>query len=89
MEEKVLPIGTVVLLKGANKKLMIIGYDAAIETDKGKERADYISCRVPEGKVDKTTLRFFNKENIDKIIRMGYMDEEWNILKEKLSQNIN
>lgn len=89
MEDKILPIGTIVLLKGANKKLMIIGYNASIETDKGKETVDYISCRVPEGKVDKSTLRFFNKDSIDKIIKVGYMDEEWNQLKEKLNQIMN
>ena len=81
MKDELLPIGTIVLLKGANVELMIIGYKALVETKEGKKHMDYIACRVPEGKTDSSSNRFFNKEDIYKIIKIGYIDEKWNDFK--------
>ena len=49
-EEKYLPIGTVVLLKGAEKRVMITGFCATElkESDETKTW-DYSGCIYPEG----------------------------------------
>ena len=50
MEElkKYLPIGTVVLLKGGQKRLMITGFCSIPKEDKTKIY-DYTGCLYPEG----------------------------------------
>ncbi len=72
--EKYLPIGTVVLLKNAKKNVMIIGY--AIKGENGKIY-DYLGCLYPTGVISINENLVFNHERIDKIIDLGYSDEEW------------
>ena len=81
-----LPIGTAVLLKNAEIELIIIGYKAIIDTKEGKQTADYIACRYAEGVTDLSSVRFFNKESIDKVIELGYEGNEWTKFKEMLQQ---
>lgn len=72
MEDKFLPIGTVVNLKGATKRVMIAGFCPEV---KGKIY-DYSGTLFPEGLMgpDKTLL--FNHEEIDKIHHKGLVDDE-------------
>lgn len=72
--DKYLPIGSVVLLKESNKRLMIYGVkQIATET---KKEYDYIACLFPEGNIDKKHNILFNHEDIDKIFYLGLHDEE-------------
>lgn len=82
MKERFLPIGTVVLLKGAKKELMITSYcifPTGKEIDKeGKEVSpqqkmyEYGACTYPEGIMDSNMIHAFNHNQIDKILYMGY-----------------
>lgn len=78
-----LPIGTVVLLKEATKKIMIIGY---LASDKENEKViyDYIACLYPEGIVSSQQYLLFNHEQIDKIFYKGYDGEERKDLLDRL-----
>jgi hypothetical protein len=71
-----LPIGSVVLLKNSEKRVMIIGFCQVDSSDGGGEIWDYAGCLYPEGYIgaDKTFL--FNGGQIDKIYAVGYQDEE-------------
>lgn len=69
---KVLPIGTVVILKGANKKLMIIGYFP--EDNKSKKKYDYVACLFPEGLMSSDSFYMFNKEKIQQVFHEGYKE---------------
>ena len=75
MNEKFLPIGTVVLLKNAKKKIMITGFMYTPSNELNKIY-DYCGCLYPEGvlSLDKTIL--FNHDQIDRIFHMGMKDEE-------------
>lgn len=69
-----LPIGSVVLLTGSTKKVMIIGVlQKAIDTG---VIYDYVGCVYPEGyfSADKTIL--FDGIQIEKMFSIGYQDEE-------------
>ena len=46
--EKYLPIGTVVMLKGGTKRVMISGF-CAIDGENVKNMYDYSGCVYPEG----------------------------------------
>lgn len=73
--EKLLPIGSVVLLKNSTKKIMIIGY---CQKEIGAEETiwDYCACVYPEGYLgaDKTFL--FNRDQIERVYFLGMQDEE-------------
>ena len=77
MKERFLPIGTVVLLKGATKKLMITSYLIFTKGEKeDKVMYDYGACPYPEGIIESNFAVGFNHDKIDKVIHMGYLDEE-------------
>ena len=83
MEElkKYLPIGTVVLLKGGQKRLMITGFCSIPKEDKTKIY-DYTGCLNSE------EVALFNHEQIEKVYFVGYKDEEEKQFKEKLNKLI-
>ena len=81
--EKYLPIGTVVLLKDAKKRVMIIGF-AVKGKDTGDKIYDYVGCIYPEGLISVDKNLVFNHDQIDKIFYMGYVDNEWKETETKL-----
>ena len=82
-----LPIGSVVLLKGGNKRVMIYGRQQT-QTATGKEW-DYIACLYPEGNINEEHMYLFNEEEIEKIYFLGFQDEEEENFKAKvLNKNI-
>lgn len=85
--EKFLPLGTVVLLKGGTKRLMIIGYCAFDEAKKDKSY-DYIGCLYPEGVISSKQMALFNHSQIQKIDYTGYSDEESKKFNEVLNESI-
>ena len=74
MKEKYLPIGTVVTLKKATKKIMIIGY-CPVEREHN-QMYDYSACLYPEGVIDSNRMLLFNHDQIETIHFEGYNDEE-------------
>ncbi len=69
-----LPIGSVVLLKGAKKRVMICG---RIQTDVATNKVyDYSACVYPEGIIDSKELLMFNNENIERVYFIGFQDGE-------------
>lgn len=74
MENKFLPIGSVVSLEGAEKKVMIMG--AAIERENDKKVYDYIGVPYPEGYVDSETMFLFMAEDIKEIHFIGFVNAE-------------
>ena len=74
MKEKYLPIGTVVTLKNATKKVMITGYLPMSEENK---MFDYNACTYPEGVLTADKTLAFNHDQIDKIDFMGFEDDEY------------
>ncbi len=86
MPEKFLPIGTVVLLKGGKKELMIMSYcitpsgdvyDKNGKVEVGEDAMfDYGGCVYPEGMLTSDQLFAFNHDQIEKICYMGYVTDK-------------
>ena len=74
-EKKYLPIGSVVLLKGGKKKLMITGYCMKIEEDPNKIY-DYNGCLFPEGEIKSNITSVFDHKQIEKVFFIGFENEE-------------
>lgn len=72
--KSLLPIGSVVLLNGGEKRLMICG---RVQTDVATGKTyDYSACFYPEGIISSKELFMFNNENIRKIFFIGFQDGE-------------
>ena len=82
-----LPIGTVVLLKGGKKRLMITGFCSVDEAKKDKAY-DYTGCLYPEGIISSKQMALFNHSQIEKIYFLGYSDQEEKQFKQKLVQEL-
>jgi hypothetical protein len=72
--EKYLPLGSVVILNGGTKKIMINGR-RQIAVDTGKI-FDYVACFYPEGNISEEYTFLFDHDNIASIIFEGYSDAE-------------
>ena len=71
---ELLPIGSVVILKNAVKKLMVYGVG---QTDLNENKDyDYIGVMYPEGNMGEGTQYLFNHNDIDTVFFRGYEDEE-------------
>ena len=84
--EKFLPLGTVVMLKGATKRLMITGFCTMAADDDESVMYDYSGCMYPEGMISSDQNALFNHDQIEKIYHMGLVDQEENDFKIKLNQ---
>ncbi|MDO4524988.1 MAG: DUF4176 domain-containing protein [Bacteroidales bacterium] len=72
--KSLLPIGSVVLLNGGEKRLMICG---RVQTDVATGKTyDYSACFYPDGIISSKELFMFNNENIRKIFFIGFQDGE-------------
>lgn len=72
--QELLPIGSVVLLKEGEKRLMIYGVkqrDQETQTE-----YDYIGVVYPEGNMGQGTQFLFDHEQIEEIYFKGFEDEE-------------
>ncbi len=85
MQEKYLPIGTVALLKGGKKRVMISGFCAIAQEDQGKVY-DYSGCVYPEGFITSNQVCLFNHDQIEKVFHVGLADEEEKTFKIKLNE---
>lgn len=83
--EKYLPIGTVVMLKGGSKRVMITGFCPIAETEKDK-MWDYSGCMYPEGFLSSKQTCLFNHDQIEHIYYMGLIDDEEKKFKESLNK---
>lgn len=84
MEGRFLPVGTVVLLKGGKKRVMIIGFCAMAKEKEGKI-FDYSGCIYPEGLMASNQTCMFDHSQIEKIFFKGLVDEEETEFKAKLN----
>lgn len=71
---ELLPIGSVVMLKGGVKRLMIFGIKQT-QNDTGEEY-DYIGVLYPEGNIGDQGQFLFNHSDIEDVFFEGYVDEE-------------
>ena len=85
MPDKFLPIGTVVMLKGGTKRIMITSFLTAPVNDE-KNLYDYGGCLYPEGVISSDETLLFNHDSIEKVYHMGLVDEEEKEFKRNLNE---
>lgn len=86
MNTDFLPLGSIVLLKEAKRSIVIIGYTVVEE---GSTKIwDYLGCAYPMGVIDPTKNLLFNKDQIEKVLFTGFIDEEGKEFRTKLVENL-
>lgn len=73
--KELLPIGSIVLLKEGEKKLMVVGIMQSEADGDGKEY-DYLGVLYPEGHIGDGFQYLFNHEDIKNVVFRGYEDSE-------------
>lgn len=81
MQNKFLPLGSIVMLNGGSKRLMIIGY---LPIDSTSKMYDYMGCMYPEGVLNSNQSIIFNHSDIKQIYSLGFSDDESKKFNEKL-----
>ena len=74
--KELLPIGSVVGIKGAEKRLMIYSIKQISSEASEPVEYDYIGVLYPEGNVGQEMNFLFNHEDIETVFHAGYSDEE-------------
>ena len=82
-----LPLGSIVIVRGSTKKLMIISRGLALSQDIGLRYYDYGACLYPEGLMGDTVI-YFNHEGIQKVVHEGYADDENDLALESLAESL-
>lgn len=77
VEKNLLPIGSVVVLNGGLKKVMIIGVLQMVQHEDETKRYDYIGVIYPEGFMNTELLVLFNHDQLGEIIHRGFENEEY------------
>lgn len=85
--EGLIPIGSVVLLKGGNHRLMIMGY-AQKMADREDTVFDYVGCLYPEGFMGPDQNYLFNRDQIEKIYNVGYQTDGQMAFIDKIEQGL-
>jgi len=83
--KKLLPIGSVVLLKEGQKRLMIFGVKQT-NTDGQAIEYDYIGVMYPEGFMGGDNQYLFYHKDIDSVVFTGFEDDERTQFLDRLSQ---
>lgn len=79
--DKLLPIGSVVLLNDADKELMVIG----ILPVNGEEKYDYMAVMYPEGYISDKYVFLFNHDDIAEVKYIGFMDASYQMFRSGLA----
>lgn len=87
MLEQVLPIGTVVLLVGGIKRVMILGYQQS-PTENLERVYDYIGCTYPEGYIGAEDMVMFDHSQIEHIFVLGLQNEEQIAFRQDLEKEL-
>ena len=73
-KQDLLPLGSIVILKDSDIKLMIFGRVQRAKMT--NEPYDYTACFWPEGNLSVDHTFLFNHEHIETVIHRGYSDDE-------------
>lgn len=70
-----LPLGSVVMMKNGQKRVIIVGRGLSVKKDGAIYFFDYAGVLYPEG-LTGANVCYFNNEWIDSVSFIGYNDEE-------------
>ncbi len=78
---KLLPVGSVIRLKNATKRLFVVG----IAQESQGKHYDYVGMLYPEGFISDEYTFLFNQEDIDEVVFIGFIDTEHQMFRSNLN----
>lgn len=75
MSKRLLPIGSVVVLTGGDKKVMITGY-CPVAAEMPDKIFDYRGCPYPEGIIISEGAALFDHSQIKEVVHTGFENDE-------------
>ena len=82
--EKYLPLGSVVLLRGGKKRVMIFGRRLR-DAESGRSW-DYVACPFPEGSMGDDYTYLFDQAQVERIFFLGLQDDEEMLYQDVLAE---
>ena len=79
-----LPVGSIVRLAGGERSIMVAGY--MIDDAQSGRLWDYVGYPYPDGKRDPDIDYFFNRDMIERIDLLGYLDADGRHLLEEFEK---
>ncbi len=86
MYKNMLPIGSIIRTEGAERKLMVIG--RVVTTEENDMIYDYVGVPYPEGINDSDKMYFFNRDQIEELLFIGFQDQEALLFQSEVLDNI-
>ncbi len=71
-----LPVGTVVKLRNAEKRAVIMGIFQQVEENGNKEFFDYMGVPYPEGFIGAENTVLFQQSDVETVFSLGFSDIE-------------
>ncbi|MBT2680633.1 DUF4176 domain-containing protein [Bacillus sp. ISL-35] len=84
-KKRLLPTGSVVILKEGSKRLLIYGRKQILMNENEPKMYDYLACYYPEGYINPDHTFVFNHEDIESTVFIGYVDKEEDAFAEYLA----
>lgn len=84
MKGTYLPIGSVVILKDAKKRVMI--YGRKVKANGEDKIYDYLGCLYPEGALSSKDVILFDHSNIQMVYFIGFQDLEEIVFRQAINQ---
>ena len=82
-----LPLGSVLVIRGNTKKIMITARGLALKQEGVLKYFDYGGCLYPEGVIGDTVV-YFNHNAIQKVFFEGYVDDDNQLHLDTLRENL-
>lgn len=86
IKDELLPVGSIVLLKDATRKVVIIGF--GVVENGSDEIWDYLGAAYPIGVISSDNSLLFNRNQIEKVIFVGYSDDEDKEIRKEIYDNL-
>jgi len=83
-----LPLGSIIVIKGGVRKVVIVARGVGAKINGNMRLFDYSGCVYPDGITGEKTL-LFNHSEIQKVIFMGYTDEDEKLMVENINEWVN
>lgn len=81
--DKYLPLGTIVFVKNDIVMRTIVGY---LSKNENNEIKDYTTIPFPYGLMAPEIINYYNHEDIEQIIYMGYKNKDFEVFNEILKK---
>ncbi|MBQ8534100.1 MAG: DUF4176 domain-containing protein [Bacilli bacterium] len=86
INDELLPVGSIVYLKEAERKVVIIGF--CVIEEGSNEVWDYLGAPYPIGVISNDKNLLFNREQIREVVFTGHSDDEDKLVRKEIDDNI-